>query len=66
MDDTMTFKNYNPQSRLKAQGSGWDLCIEDTKERHGWAIFKSSRIDTQVFEIIDQVGNYAYVGYNAL
>jgi len=40
LDDTATFKNYHTRRQLLARGSGWRMSVEDTHERHGWAVFK--------------------------
>ena len=38
LDDTQTFKNNKPLQELSATGSGWQVCVEDKLERHGWAV----------------------------
>jgi len=38
LDDTQTFKNNKPLKELSAAGSGWQVCVEDKQERHGWAV----------------------------
>ena len=46
LDDTQTFKNYEALKELLAPGSGWQLCVEDKKERHGWAVVARSVLTT--------------------
>jgi len=39
LDDTTTFKNRKPRSKL-LEHPDWELLMEDEGDRHGWALFK--------------------------